>query len=178
MKTLARDQTHGKNLKFLKLIFDCCPFVNRLASSLNVFRSGQGRAGFHRKDASSARIDPERSFCFFFFKTLLSARQIPKSGHTRSPRKFKNVLRGFAFAYDICSSVYQHTHVTNQLLRDLSSFCLCLTRRRSVKVTVVLLPLLGLTWVFGFMAVDKNTIFFHYIFAITNSLQVFSFRYP
>jgi len=43
--------------------------------------------------------------------------------------------------------------------------------RRSVKVTVVLLPLLGLTWVFGFMAVDKNTIFFHYIFAITNSLQ-------
>jgi len=45
--------------------------------------------------------------------------------------------------------------------------------RRSMKVTVVLLPLLGLTWVFGFMAVDKNTIFFHYIFAIANSLQVF-----
>ncbi|PFX17359.1 EGF-like module-containing mucin-like hormone receptor-like 1 [Stylophora pistillata] len=43
--------------------------------------------------------------------------------------------------------------------------------RRSVKVTVVLLPLLGLTWVFGFMAVDRNTIFFHYIFAIANSLQ-------
>ncbi|XP_078349353.1 uncharacterized protein LOC144634311 isoform X2 [Oculina patagonica] len=43
--------------------------------------------------------------------------------------------------------------------------------RRSIKVTVVLLPLLGLTWVFGFMAVDRNTIFFHYIFAIANSLQ-------
>ncbi|CAH3137455.1 unnamed protein product, partial [Porites lobata] len=43
--------------------------------------------------------------------------------------------------------------------------------RRSIKVTVVLLPLLGLTWVFGFMAVDENTIFFHYIFATINSLQ-------
>lgn len=46
--------------------------------------------------------------------------------------------------------------------------------RRSIKVTVVLLPLLGLTWVFGFMAVDENTIFFHYIFATINSLQVFN----
>lgn len=45
-------------------------------------------------------------------------------------------------------------------------------RRRSIKVTVVLLPLLGITWVFGFMAVDESTIFFHYIFAIANSLQV------
>ncbi|KAK2567536.1 Matrilin-2 [Acropora cervicornis] len=44
--------------------------------------------------------------------------------------------------------------------------------RRSVKITVVLLPLLGLTWVFGFMAVDENTIFFHYLFAVVNSLQV------
>ncbi|XP_067018681.1 adhesion G protein-coupled receptor E2-like isoform X4 [Acropora muricata] len=43
--------------------------------------------------------------------------------------------------------------------------------RRSVKITVVLLPLLGLTWVFGFMAVDENTIFFHYLFAVVNSLQ-------
>lgn len=45
-------------------------------------------------------------------------------------------------------------------------------RRRSVKITVVLLPLLGLTWLFGFMAVDENTIFFHYLFAVVNSLQV------
>ncbi|XP_068731169.1 adhesion G protein-coupled receptor E2-like isoform X1 [Montipora capricornis] len=43
--------------------------------------------------------------------------------------------------------------------------------RRSIKITVVLLPLLGLTWVFGFMAVDENTIFFHYLFAVVNSLQ-------
>ncbi|XP_048586225.1 adhesion G protein-coupled receptor E1 isoform X2 [Nematostella vectensis] len=43
--------------------------------------------------------------------------------------------------------------------------------RRSVKVSVVLLPLLGITWVFGFLAVDKNLIAFHFIFAIVNSLQ-------
>ena len=54
------------------------------------------------------------------------------------------------------------------------SFFFFFPPRRSIKVTVVLLPLLGLTWVFGFMAVDENTIFFHYIFATINSLQVFS----
>lgn len=64
MKILARDQTQGKNLKFLKLIFDCCLFVNRLAPSLRVFWSGLGRAGFHGKDASSARIDSDRSLFF------------------------------------------------------------------------------------------------------------------
>lgn len=91
MKTLARNQTHGKNSKFLKLIFDCCPFVNRLASSLNVFRSGQGRAGFHRKDASSARIDPERSFCFFFlrrFWALDRYQEAATHGHPGSLKMF------------------------------------------------------------------------------------------
>ena len=37
---------------------------------------------------------------------------------------------------------------------------------------IVLLPLLGLTWVFGIMAINKNTIAFQYLFAILNSLQV------
>jgi hypothetical protein len=37
---------------------------------------------------------------------------------------------------------------------------------------VVLLPLLGLTWVFGLMAVNEKSIAFQYIFAILNSLQV------
>ncbi|XP_031560259.1 adhesion G protein-coupled receptor E1-like [Actinia tenebrosa] len=45
--------------------------------------------------------------------------------------------------------------------------------KRTFKVTVVLLPLLGLTWVFGFLAIDENFIVFHYLFAIINSLQGF-----
>ena len=37
---------------------------------------------------------------------------------------------------------------------------------------MVLLPLLGLTWVFGIMAISKDTIAFQYLFALLNSLQV------
>lgn len=44
--------------------------------------------------------------------------------------------------------------------------------RAGVKGMIVLLPLLGLTWVFGIMAINKDTIVFQYLFAILNSLQV------
>lgn len=44
--------------------------------------------------------------------------------------------------------------------------------RAGVKGMIVLLPLLGLTWVFGIMAINKDTIAFQYLFAILNSLQV------
>lgn len=37
---------------------------------------------------------------------------------------------------------------------------------------IVLLPLLGLTWVFGLFAVDKNTVVFAWLFTVFNSLQV------
>lgn len=45
--------------------------------------------------------------------------------------------------------------------------------RAGVKGMIVLLPLLGLTWVFGIMAINKDTIAFQYLFAILNSLQVY-----
>ncbi|CAH3030092.1 unnamed protein product [Porites evermanni] len=51
--------------------------------------------------------------------------------------------------------------------------------RAGVKGMIVLLPLLGLTWVFGIMAINKNTIAFQYLFAILNSLQglfIFAFH--
>ena len=38
--------------------------------------------------------------------------------------------------------------------------------------TVVLLPLLGLTWVFGLLSVTRATSFFAWIFTVLNSLQV------
>ena len=44
--------------------------------------------------------------------------------------------------------------------------------RAGVKGMIVLLPLLGLTWVFGLLAINKDTIAFQYLFAILNSLQV------
>ena len=46
---------------------------------------------------------------------------------------------------------------------------------RKVKVglrgSAVLLPLLGLTWVFGLLVFNRETIVFKYLFAICNSLQ-------
>lgn len=41
------------------------------------------------------------------------------------------------------------------------------------KSTVVLFPLLGVTWLFGILALDRNTIAFQYLFALCNSLQGF-----
>ncbi|KAK3097376.1 hypothetical protein FSP39_009113, partial [Pinctada imbricata] len=35
-----------------------------------------------------------------------------------------------------------------------------------------LLPILGVTWVFGILAINESLIAIQYIFAITNSLQV------
>ncbi|XP_061170943.1 uncharacterized protein LOC133180430 [Saccostrea echinata] len=45
--------------------------------------------------------------------------------------------------------------------------------RSSIKGAIFLLPLLGLTWIFGLMAVNEDTIIFQYLFAIFNSLQGF-----
>ncbi|CAH1791774.1 unnamed protein product, partial [Owenia fusiformis] len=45
--------------------------------------------------------------------------------------------------------------------------------RSSVRAAVTLLPLLGVTWLFGILAIDGAAIVFQYIFAVLNSLQGF-----
>ena len=45
--------------------------------------------------------------------------------------------------------------------------------RSGAKSGVVLFPLLGITWLFGILALDTKTIVFQYFFAILNSLQGF-----
>lgn len=52
------------------------------------------------------------------------------------------------------------------------SVCPLFCFRLGIKCSVVLLPLLGVTWVFGVLAFDQNTVVFLYLFAIFNSLQV------
>ena len=44
--------------------------------------------------------------------------------------------------------------------------------RKSLKSFVILTPLLGLTWVFGLLAVTDAGLVFQYIFTILNSTQV------
>lgn len=43
--------------------------------------------------------------------------------------------------------------------------------RAILKATVVLLPLLGVTWVFGILAVNEESVAFAWIFTILNSFQ-------
>jgi len=57
----------------------------------------------------------------------------------------------------------------------LTRYVMLFSCRAGVKGMIVLLPLLGLTWVFGIMAINKDTIAFQYLFAILNSLQVRKF---
>ncbi|EDV23457.1 uncharacterized protein TRIADDRAFT_58102 [Trichoplax adhaerens] len=47
--------------------------------------------------------------------------------------------------------------------------------KSSAKAIAVLLPILGLTWLFGILSIDANTIFFSYLFVIFNGLQGVSF---
>lgn len=42
----------------------------------------------------------------------------------------------------------------------------------SAKAAFILLPVFGLTWVFGLLAVNEDTIAFAWIFTVINSLQV------
>ena len=44
--------------------------------------------------------------------------------------------------------------------------------RSGVKSVIILLPLLGVTWVFGVLTLSQDTLVFQYLFAICNSLQV------
>ena len=48
--------------------------------------------------------------------------------------------------------------------------------RQVTKAYVVLLPLLGITWVFGILSITNVGLAFQYIFTILNSLQVHSVK--
>ena len=63
-------------------------------------------------------------------------------------------------------------YVFNMFNAVMTRYVMLFYCRAGVKGMIVLLPLLGLTWVFGIMAINKDTIAFQYLFAILNSLQV------
>ncbi|EDV23799.1 uncharacterized protein TRIADDRAFT_57362 [Trichoplax adhaerens] len=47
------------------------------------------------------------------------------------------------------------------------------TIKSTLRGAVILVPILGLTWIFGVLTINEQTLFFDYIFVITNSLQGF-----
>lgn len=50
----------------------------------------------------------------------------------------------------------------------------CFVSRLTAKAVAVLLPILGISWIFGVLAVNTQSLAFLYIFAVFNSLQVSS----
>ena len=66
--------------------------------------------------------------------------------------------------YNLLTSQLYASHTAMSYLHDYY--------RTSLKAAVILLPLLGMTWVFGLLAINDDTIAFTWIFTILNSLQV------
>ena len=75
----------------------------------------------------------------------------------------KSVRENVAPNQDTAKYVYKHACNCYKLL------LLC---RRLLKAMMILLPLLGLTWIIGILAVNNDTQVFAWIFAILNTLQV------
>ena len=62
---------------------------------------------------------------------------------------------------------------TAKYIVDVVALFLCMQFHRSAIVgSIVLFPLLGITWVIGIFAVSQKTTFFLWLFTICNSLQV------
>ena len=91
------------------------------------------------------------------------------------------IMPGFGKSSHKCVTVSDgspspmYSHVYSTLIEY--SYCLEVFRsillyRSAMKATVVLLPLLGVTWVFGLLAVNRNLSIFAWIFTVLNSLQV------
>lgn len=64
-------------------------------------------------------------------------------------------------------------HYTDSKGMDLilSSVWVCWCRL-TAKAVAVLLPILGISWIFGVLAVNDQSLLFQYMFAAFNSLQV------
>ena len=58
------------------------------------------------------------------------------------------------------------------VLSDIHNCSITCIHRKLLVAAMILLPILGLTWVFGLLAVNENTTVFAWIFTIFNSLQV------
>lgn len=57
---------------------------------------------------------------------------------------------------------------------DVNVVVSCFVSRLTAKAVAVLLPILGISWIFGVLTVNTHSLAFLYIFAVFNSLQVSS----
>ena len=61
--------------------------------------------------------------------------------------------------------------ITKKVTRKVENKTQSVKLRTGVRASAALLPLLGITWLFGLLGFSYDTIVFKYIFAIFNSLQ-------
>ena len=70
-------------------------------------------------------------------------------------------------------SSYLHNQILLSWLAAISLWLTtCIMYRKVFVASIILLPLLGLTWVFGLLAVNIDSRVFIWIFTVLNSLQV------
>ena len=69
------------------------------------------------------------------------------------------------------TAIVRYVDKGNQIVEKNSIACVFIFRD-ILKATVILLPLLGITWVFGLLAVNQESSAFAWIFTILNTLQV------
>jgi hypothetical protein len=76
-------------------------------------------------------------------------------------------LRNALSTWEVTATRTQGSETTTK-----ATVCTKLRKARiGLKGSAVLLPILGLTWVFGLLVFNRDTVVFKYLFAIFNSLQ-------
>ena len=68
-------------------------------------------------------------------------------------------------------NVYSMVYLQKRIV-TWKQFCVLFPFRKTLKSFLILSPLLGLTWVFGLLAVTDAGLVFQYVFTILNSTQV------
>lgn len=98
---------------------------------------------------------------FFFFATLWSLYKVSAGKYKQD----KGTLVVVRWAHhESCCLRNEHSGIYNHSITYIY--------RKLLVAALILLPILGLTWVFGLLAVNEDTTVFAWIFTIFNSLQV------
>ena len=74
--------------------------------------------------------------------------------------------------YKVEFFILQQIYILNYARRVLMISIVTIVNRSLFIASVVLLPLLGLTWIFGILTINSNTTVFAWLFTIFNSVQV------
>lgn len=129
---------------------------------------------FHRRLCSkSLSKKRQRKWLFDIWNSKhLPLKWMPNSFNF-SP-KFESILRTFPLTRRYTNKTSTQIHVS--VLASQYEFkiqCVLLFFYRSgLRGICALLPILGLTWVFGVLSIGEASVVFQYLFAIFNSLQV------